>query len=194
MIDTPLPDAHAPHNRPHHAVKRAVFFDRDGVLNVDHGYTHRIEDCALIPGAAEAVRMVNDHGYLAFVVTNQGGIALGYYGETDLHHFNEALFSMIHHASGGVITDTAFCPHHPKAENPDVQDCPCRKPSPQMIIRLAQQHHIDLSQSIMIGDRDSDVEAGIAAGCRSVLFTGGRLDDALKPLIFRQERQNGKTQ
>ena len=162
---------------------KAVFFDRDGVLNIDHGYTHRVEDCALIDGAAEAVRMVNDHGYLAFVVTNQGGIALGLYSEADMQAFHQHLFQRIHDASGGVITDTRFCPHHPKSEDPSLQDCTCRKPSPKMILDLAQQHNIDLSQSVMIGDRDTDVEAGQSAGCQTVFFKGGRLDDALKPLI-----------
>ena len=169
------------------ALKRAVFFDRDGVLNVDDGYTHRIEDCILIDGAANAVEMVNSQGYLAFVVTNQGGIALGLYTEDDLHAFNQTLFQKIHQASGGVITDAAFCPHHPKSENPLMQHCDCRKPSPKMILDLAQKHNIDLAQSIMIGDRDTDVEAGQSAGCRSVLFNGGRLDDALKPLMSEQE-------
>ena len=167
--------------------KKAVFFDRDGVLNVDGGYTHRIEDCALIDGAADAVKLVNRHGYLAFVVTNQGGIALGLYTEDDLHVFNQTLFQKIHNASGGVITDAAFCPHHPKSENLLMQDCDCRKPSPKMILDLAQKHNIDLAQSIMIGDRDTDVEAGQSAGCRTILFNGGRLDDALKPLISEQE-------
>ena len=177
-----------PAQAPHHpAQKRAVFFDRDGVVNVDDGYTHRIEDCALINGAADAVRMVNSHGYLAFVVTNQGGIALGLYTEDDLYAFNQTLFQKIHDASGGVITDTAFCPHHPKSENPLMQHCDCRKPSPKMILDLAQKHDINLAQSIMIGDRDTDVEAGQSAGCRAVLFNGGRLDDALKPLISEQE-------
>lgn len=177
----PSKDPHQP------ARKRAVFFDRDGVLNVDDGYTHRIEDCVLIDGAADAVRMVNAHGYLAFVVTNQGGIALGLYSEKDLMAFNTYLFQMIHDAGGGVITDAAFCPHHPKSENPLMQQCNCRKPSPKMILDLAQKYNIDLAQSIMIGDRDTDVDAGQSAGCRTILFKAGRLDDALKPLMSEQE-------
>ena len=167
--------------------KRAVFFDRDGVLNIDHGYTHKPEDCILIEGAADAIRLVNDHGYLAFVVTNQGGIALGLFDVDALHQFHDVLYQKIYDIAGGVITDTAFCPHHPKSQNPDLQSCDCRKPSPLMILNLAEKHHINLAQSIMIGDRDTDVQAGQAAGCQTILFTEGRLDDALKPHISRAE-------
>jgi D-glycero-D-manno-heptose 1,7-bisphosphate phosphatase len=83
-----------------------------------------------------------------------------------------------------VIDDLRFCPHHPNAADQALKHCDCRKPSPKMILDLAAKHHIDLAASIMIGDRDTDVEAGEAAGCRGVLFTGGRLDLALKPHIL----------
>jgi len=162
----------------------AVFFDRDGVLNVDTGYTYRVEDCQLIPGAAAAVRMANDAGYKTLVVTNQGGIALGYYTQDMMLTFHDHLTALIHAKTGGVIDDLRFCPHHPNAADQALKHCDCRKPSPKMILDLAAKHHIDLAASIMIGDRDTDVEAGEAAGCRGVLFTGGRLDLALKPHIL----------
>lgn len=165
--------------------KRAVFFDRDGILNIDTGYTHRRDDLALIDGAPEAVRLANDLDYLAFIVTNQGGIALGLYQEEQMHDFNNQLIRIIKQQSGGVISDIAFCPHHPRSENSDLQNCDCRKPSPNMIISLAVRYNIDLSQSIMIGDRETDVQAGQAAGCQTILFTGGRLDQALKPLMSK---------
>ena len=180
MSDLSMPIDHPP----------AVFFDRDGVLNVDTGYTHRLEDCQLIPGAAAAVRMANDAGYKTLVVTNQGGIALGYYTQDMMLAFHDRLTALIQSESGGVIDGLRFCPHHPDAADDALRVCDCRKPSPKMILDLAQNHRIDLAASIMIGDRQTDIEAGQAAGCQSVLFTGGRLDLALSPYISERRRRD----
>ncbi len=161
---------------------KAVIFDRDEVLNIDIGYPHRVEDCKIIPGADLALKLVNDRGYKAYIATNQGGIALGYYDENAMHKFNEELKRQLG-AAGGVISGVAFCPHHPRSPNPALHDCACRKPKPGMLLALAEQYHIDLKASLMIGDRVTDVEAGEAAGCTGHLFTGGNLFDFLTPIM-----------
>jgi D-glycero-D-manno-heptose 1,7-bisphosphate phosphatase len=165
-------------------LNKAIFFDRDGVLNVDTGYPHRIEDCQMITGADKALRLVNDCGYLAFIVTNQGGIALGLYDHADLDTFNTLLLRHLT-AEGGIITDIAYCPHHPQSENPALRECSCRKPKPGMLTELAKKHNIDLGASIMIGDRDIDITAAEAAGCRGYLFENTDLYVFIKPLLDR---------
>lgn len=162
-------------------MNKAVFFDRDGVLNVDTGYPHRIEDMILIEGAPEAIAMAHAQGYKIFIVTNQGGLALNYFDWPVLNRFNQELLARL--KAQDIITDIAICPHHPDAPDPAMRHCQCRKPSPKMIVDLADQHDIDLASSLMIGDRDSDVEAGLAAGCQAFLFEGGRLDEFIAPLL-----------
>jgi D-glycero-D-manno-heptose 1,7-bisphosphate phosphatase len=164
---------------------KALFLDRDGVLNVDTGYPHRLDDFTLIDGADDAVVMAHGQGYKVFIVTNQGGIALEYFDWRAMMAFQDKLLSALK-AKGGIITDIAICPHHPEAKDPAMRYCECRKPSPKMILDLAQQHQIDLSRSIMVGDRDSDVEAGLAAQCQAFLFRGGRLDTFIAPLLEGQ--------
>jgi D-glycero-D-manno-heptose 1,7-bisphosphate phosphatase len=169
-------------NEPAIQIHKALFLDRDGVLNVDMGYTHQLKDFALINGADDAVALAHAKGYKVFIVTNQGGIALGYFDQVALEAFHDKLLAALK-VKGGVITDIAVCPHHPDSDNPMMRDCQCRKPSPKMILDLAAQHQIDLSRSIMVGDKDSDVEAGFAAGCQAFLFEGGRLDKFITPLL-----------
>ena len=162
--------------------RKAVFFDRDGVLNIDTRYPHLIEDCVMIDGADHALKLVNQSGFDAFIVTNQGGIGLGLFDRHALKVFNDALLKKLS-KHGGVITDIAFCPHHPEANEVEMRDCGCRKPKPGMITTLAQQHEINLAESIMIGDRDTDVEAAHAAGCSGFLFDGGNLYDFMKSIM-----------
>ena len=161
---------------------KAVFFDRDGVLNVDTGYPHKTNDCILIPDAPLALKLVNDRGYHAYIVTNQGGIALGLYNENDMHEFNATLIQKLAE-KGGEISDVAFCPHHPDAQNPELRDCQCRKPKPAMLLDLATRHNIDLAQSIMVGDRTTDIDAANAAGCKGFLFNQNNLYDFIKPIM-----------
>ncbi|MCE2516902.1 MAG: HAD family hydrolase [Alphaproteobacteria bacterium] len=164
------------------ALHKALFLDRDGVLNVDTGYPHRVEDLVMIDGADRAVAMAHAAGYKVFIVTNQGGIALNYFTEEDMTAFHDHMVSIIN-KGGGVITDIAFCPHHPKSPDPGLRECDCRKPQPNMILDLARRHNIDLTRSLMVGDRESDIAAGQAAGCPAHLFEGGRLDDFISPLL-----------
>lgn len=154
----------------------AIFFDRDDTLTVDrHGYTCLVSDFEFVEGAAESLALFHKAGLRTFVITNQGGIGKGLFQRADMHRFNDKLMSETA-ASGGQITDIAFCPHHPDAVDPDLRaPCACRKPKPGMLLTLAEKWHIDLPGSVMIGDRDSDVGAGHAAGCHAYRFDGGSL-------------------
>ena len=154
----------------------AIFLDRDNTItvDVDGGYTHRTSDLAFMPGAAIAIRTANTARLPVFIATNQGGIALGRYSESDMHEFHNHLHARLKH-EGASITDIAFCPHHPEAKNPQRRHCPCRKPLPGMLLDLAARHGIDLTASVMIGDRDTDMAAAEAAGAKGILYTGGDL-------------------
>ena len=154
----------------------AIFFDRDDTLTVDrHGYTYLVSDFKFVAGAAAALALFHNAGLRAFVVTNQGGIGKGLFQREDMQRFNDKLLGETA-ANGGQITDIAYCPHHPDAVDPDLRaPCACRKPEPGMLLTLAAKWHIDLPRSVMVGDRDSDVAAGRAAGCHAYRFDGGSL-------------------
>ena len=161
---------------------RAVFLDRDGVINVDVGYPHRIGDFALVDGAAEAIRRANSAGYKVLVATNQGGIALGHYSQDDMALFHQHMLDTLG-AMGARIDGIAFCPHHPESKWETERDCECRKPKPGMILDLAGLHGVDPAASAMIGDRATDVEAAAAAGMRGFLFDGGDLDACMAEVL-----------
>lgn len=152
--------------------KRAVFLDRDGTLNVEKEYLYRVDECELIPGVGEALRRLNEAGWLVVVVSNQSGVARGYYGEQDvavLHRHIEAELALC----GCQVAGWYYCPHHPSGMEPYNQSCDCRKPLPGMLLQAARELDIDLSNSWMVGDKLVDVEAGIAAGCRPLLVRTG---------------------
>ncbi|MBU2977493.1 D-glycero-beta-D-manno-heptose 1,7-bisphosphate 7-phosphatase [Alteromonas sp. C1M14] len=142
----------------------AFFLDRDGVINIDHGYISTPAQFDFVPGVFNACRKIVDAGYKIIVVTNQSGIARGYYTEeafADLTNWMVEEFAQ----QGVGICDVQYCPHHPThGDKPYVQNCQCRKPNPGMIIDAATQHGIDLSQSVMVGDKESDMQAGSRAG------------------------------
>jgi D-glycero-D-manno-heptose 1,7-bisphosphate phosphatase len=161
-------------------MKRAVFLDRDGTINVEKDYLYQIADFEFIPGAVEAIRLLNQAGYLVVVVTNQSGVARGYYREDDveiLHrHIAAELMKSDAHVDGWL-----YCTHHPSGRGSYALPCKCRKPLPGMLHEAARRYDIDLEQSIMIGDKIADVEAGHSAGCRTIMVrTGyGREDEQL---------------
>lgn len=148
---------------------KAVFLDRDGTINECFTERVKIASCPeqfyLLPHTANAVALIRQKGYKVFVVTNQSGVHFGYISKQmlDLIHENmiQQLFSENPHA---IIEDVIACPHHPEA------GCVCRKPKPGMIQNLARKYNIDLSRSWMLGDRESDIEAGQAAGCETLLL------------------------
>lgn len=143
----------------------AVFLDRDGVINFDHGYVSTWEQFEFLPGAPEALRELQDAGYLLIIVSNQSGIGRGYYSERDLHTLNQAIAEYLDSTLGVTLSGFYHCPHHPtEAEGEFRQQCDCRKPAPGMIQQAVLDHGIDVKTSLLVGDKDSDIEAGRAAG------------------------------
>ena len=155
-------------------LRRAVFFDRDGVLNVDKGYVYKIEDFVWRDTAVEAIRLLNQRGVLAFVATNQSGVARGFYGEDDVRRLHAHIQGELA-LNGARIDDFRYCPHHPDAIIEAYRsDCACRKPRDGMIRDLLEQWRVDPGASILFGDKPSDVEAGAAAAVPSRLVDGSR--------------------
>ena len=155
------------------AKRRAVFFDRDGTLNRDVGYVTHLDVYELLPRAAAAVRKVNEAGWLAVLITNQAGVARGYFPESMLEKVHRKLQSELA-AEGARIDAVYYCPHVPNGDDPDYAvDCKMRKPYPGMIFKAAAEHGIDLEKSVMLGDKYSDLEAGWRAGCKSGLLLTG---------------------
>jgi D-glycero-D-manno-heptose 1,7-bisphosphate phosphatase len=143
----------------------AVFLDRDGVINVDHGYVSTWEQFEFLPGAPEALRELQDAGYLLIIVSNQSGIGRGYYSERDLDTLNQAIAEHLDSTLGVTLSGFYHCPHHPtEGEGEFRQQCDCRKPAPGMIQQAVLDHGIDVKTSLLVGDKDSDIEAGRAAG------------------------------
>lgn len=154
--------------------QKAVFLDRDGTINKYVGFLRNIDDFELLPGVAEAVRMINASGYLAIVVTNQPVIARGEVTVPELQLIHNKMETLLG-AEGAYLDATYYCPHHPHRGYPgEVEDlkidCDCRKPKPGMLIKAAEYFNISLEDSWMIGDGENDVKAGKAAGCKTVLI------------------------
>ena len=163
--------------------KPAVFLDRDGVINEDRGYVHRWEDFSFLPGAIEALRQLQQKGYLLVVITNQSAVARGLCTEADVLALHERMRAFLRER-GIELAGIYHCPHHPQGSVSDYAiACACRKPEPGMILRAAQAHGIDLSRSLLVGDKLSDLEAGRAAGIPSLyLVVPPGQDKDLSPL------------
>jgi D-glycero-D-manno-heptose 1,7-bisphosphate phosphatase len=166
------------------ASRRAVFLDRDGTINIEKEYLHKIEDFEFIPGAPEAIKRLKDAGFLVIVVSNQSGVARGYFDEQAVDTLHEHIQAELA-AYGTSIDAFYFCPHHPVNGVDHYQvDCDCRKGAPGMLLQAAREHEIDLQRSFMIGDKLADIEAGQRAGCQSILvLTGYGETAALDPKI-----------
>ncbi|QDP00816.1 D-glycero-beta-D-manno-heptose 1,7-bisphosphate 7-phosphatase [Thalassotalea sp. PS06] len=156
---------------------KALFLDRDGIINIDHGYVSKIELFDFMPGIFEICFAAQQKGYLLIVVTNQSGIGRGKYTEEDFHHLTDWMKARF--AEHDVtIDDVMYCPHHPTSANPPyLKDCLCRKPGPGMILDAASRHDINLSESIFLGDKRSDMEAAIAGNVPTRLFLSGHYPD-----------------
>jgi D,D-heptose 1,7-bisphosphate phosphatase len=157
--------------------RRAFFLDRDGVLNVERDHVTSGDQLHLLPGAAEAVRRINQSEYLAVVVTNQPGVAKGFLDEVELDRIHARLDTLLG-AEHAYLDRLYYCPHHPEkgfaGERPEYKTvCTCRKPAPGMILAAAAELNVDLAGSFVIGDRTADLAAGAAAGCRTVLVRSG---------------------
>ncbi|UOE92585.1 HAD family hydrolase [Alkalihalobacillus sp. LMS39] len=162
-------------------MNKAVFLDRDGVIN--EVLSHRVKfvnhpkQLYLLEGVPEAIRAFNEVGFKVFIVTNQGGVGLGFMKESMLekvhHHLKQRL-----HEQGAIIDDIAYCPHKPQA------GCACRKPEAKMIEELAKKHHVSLQDSVMVGDREPDILAGKKAGVATVFIGKEKEDTAKADAVF----------
>lgn len=150
------------------AGRPAVFLDRDGTINVEIGYLGDPERMVLLPGAAEAIARLNSAGFTTVIVTNQAGIARGYFNEQAMHAIHQRMARELARV-GATIDAFLFCPHHPDFTGP----CACRKPEPGMLLRAAAELGLDLRRSWLVGDTANDIRAGAAAGCRTILVRTG---------------------
>jgi D-glycero-D-manno-heptose 1,7-bisphosphate phosphatase len=154
-------------------LSKALFLDRDGVINFDYGYVHKTEDFKFLPGVFNLVRIANALKFKVIVVTNQAGIGRGYYSEQT---FQELTAWMCHEFeyNGGRINDVYFCPFHPKFGVGVYRvDSELRKPAPGMLLKAQEDHGIDMARSVIVGDSVSDMDAGFAANIGTLLFLGG---------------------
>lgn len=150
--------------------KPAAFLDRDGVLIRDTGYVYRPEDLEILPGVFEALKLLHDKGFLLIVISNQAGVARGYFPIEAVHTFHKAMQDRIEEELGFRLDGIYFCPHHPMGEVMEYSmNCKCRKPGTALLEEAGQAFPIDWDRSIMVGDKDSDVECGQRAGLISLL-------------------------
>jgi D-glycero-D-manno-heptose 1,7-bisphosphate phosphatase len=157
---------------------KAVFLDRDGVLNQEMGdYVCRFEDFHVLNNF-KALKTLQDRGYLLIVATNQGGLAKGWYTEDELAKMHHHL-KTVYKEHGVEFTDMFYCPHHPQFTG----ECDCRKPKPGLLLKGIEKYHIDPAQSYFIGDRDRDVEAGTAAGVKGILINSDQPISTVLDLI-----------
>lgn len=154
-------------------MNKALFLDRDGVINKEKNYLFNIEDFEFINGVFDTCRYFQDKGYLIIIITNQAGIARGKYTEEDFEILTSWMIKEFD-KKGIKISRVYHCPHHPDFSG----ECECRKPNPKMIVDAQKEFHLDLSESILVGDKNSDIEAGIKAGIKDnyLITTGHRID------------------
>jgi len=158
----------------------AAFLDRDGVLNRDDGYVHRPDQIVWVEGAPDAVRWLNDHGYYVFVVTNQAGVAHGYYTEHHVHELHDWMQGQLQ-SHGAHIDAFEHSPFHPEGKIERYsRHSELRKPEPGMLLKLQREWTTEHEGSFMIGDRDSDIQAAAAAGVPGYKFIGGGLLEFVK--------------
>jgi len=151
----------------------AVFLDRDGTIIVEKDFLGDPAGIELLPRAVEAIKMLNEHGYIVISVSNQSGVARGYYGEDAVRAVNDRLLEMLKE-KGAIVDEIYYCPHHPHADDPGYrQSCECRKPKTGMAKAAIEKYEIDLAASAMIGDRAADIQFGKNLGVPTVLVTTG---------------------
>lgn len=185
FIDIGLPDTYlrADEELMRHRRRPAIFLDRDGTLNVDRGYTHKITDLSWQPDARQAIKYANDAGYYVFVVTNQAGVARGLYQESDVIAFHAEMQSQLYEI-GAHVDAFEWCPFHVDGTVAAYrQDSRRRKPSPGMIEDLVDVWPVDMSRSLLIGDSPDDMKAAEAAGLVGIRYTGGSLLDLVQAQI-----------
>lgn len=155
--------------------RRAIFLDRDGVLNVDLGYTYKVKDLKLVPGMVSGLKKLHQAGFVFVVITNQSGIARGLFTLEDVNQFHEELQRQIAVVAPEIqFLDFMICPHYPKGVVAEYAiECGCRKPGIKLITDAATKHNLDVKNSWLVGDKDSDVECAHNAGMRGIQVTRG---------------------
>ncbi|MGB9629086.1 MAG: D-glycero-alpha-D-manno-heptose-1,7-bisphosphate 7-phosphatase [Thermodesulfobacteriota bacterium] len=152
---------------------RAVFLDRDGTINEEVGYVNHIDRLKLLPRVGEAIRLLNQHQIKVVVITNQSGVAKGYFPESLIHQVHQKMEELLK-AEGAYLDGIYYCPHHPEVGSPPYrQRCRCRKPAPGLVEDAVRDLNLDCSISYMVGDRGVDIEFGHLIGTKTILvFTG----------------------
>jgi D-glycero-D-manno-heptose 1,7-bisphosphate phosphatase len=154
-------------------MEKAVFMDRDGVIIEDSGYPHERDKIRFLPRVGEAIKALNENGFKVIVITNQAGVARGYFTEETVKEVNRHIQKTLAE-QGAYINMIYYCPHHTEGVIEEYKkDCYCRKPNPGMIEKAVCQFNIDLRSSFAIGDHHSDIEAGQRTGCRTILLSNG---------------------
>jgi len=169
-------------------MKKVLFLDRDGIINVDHGYVYKPEEFEFVPEIFDLCIHARNLGYHIIVITNQSGIARGKYSEGEFEHLTQWMCQQFEHR-GVIIDDVYHCPHHPtKGKGDLLKVCDCRKPEPGMIFSAAKKHNVDLAKSIFIGDKLSDMQAAEAAGINNRILVASEYGD--QPDIVAQRVNN----
>lgn len=163
-------------------MERAVFVDRDGVISEEVGYLGDRDHLRLIPNSAEAVKLVNQSGLKIIAITNQSGIARGYFSEEMLGHIHRKMEQLLSD-QGAFLDGIYYCPHHPEGTVEAYRmECDCRKPAAGLLTRAAQEHSIDVSSSYLVGDKRTDIECAHRAGAQGILVLTGYGKDELRKI------------
>jgi D,D-heptose 1,7-bisphosphate phosphatase len=158
-------------------INKAIFLDRDGTINVDKGYIHKIEDLEILPNVIEGLKKLYGFGYKLIIITNQSGIGRGYYTEENYFALRDEMHKRLKN-QGVLIIAEYFCPHNPE------DNCKCRKPKTGMLEQAAKDFNLDLKECWMIGDKSLDIAAGKNAGCRTIHILTGHITSPLKEANF----------
>ncbi|MEI7812740.1 MAG: HAD family hydrolase [Ignavibacteria bacterium] len=163
----------------------AVFFDRDGTLNYDSGYVGNADLVRLYSGVPHAIRLLREKGFKIVVISNQSGIARGYFTAKEVDLVNQKINDLLETDGCGAIDAFYYCPFHPDFNS--TEDCKCRKPSPLMVLKASEELNIDLNKSYFVGDSVTDIECGKNAGVKTILVKNERTEEQICNLLVECE-------
>ena len=160
--------------------QKAIFLDRDGTINVEKDYVYRIDDFEYLPGAVDSLRILQDEGYLLIIITNQSGIARGYYSKSDFEKLNDWMLEDLR-MQGVHIDAVYYCPHHPAAAVEKYRiDCSCRKPKLGLFEQAIKEHNLDLGKSFAIGDKIRDCSICLSTACHGFLIAENEKEEVIE--------------